>query len=77
MRRQGIPKEYMEWMKRQLESRRTTLSFDDYQTELFIVLNGLDQGDPFSGICYLLYNADILKVPDIKAENGHCSLWMT
>lgn len=46
--------------------RWTTLSFDDYQTELFIVLNSLDQGDPFSTICYLLYNTDLLKIPDIK-----------
>jgi hypothetical protein len=34
--------------------------------ELFTVQNGLDQGDAFSGICYLLYNADILKIPDAK-----------
>ena len=53
-------------MERRLGSRRTTLSFDDYQTEIFIVLNGLDQGDPFSAICYLIYNADLLKIPDMK-----------
>ena len=66
MRKRGIPSEYTEWMKRRLENRQTTLSFDDFQTELFAVLNGLDQGDPFSAICYLLYNADLLKIPDIK-----------
>jgi hypothetical protein len=67
MRKRGILKEYMEWIKRQLEHRHTTLSFNNYQMELFIVLNSLDQGDPFSGICYLIYNADILKIPYIKA----------
>jgi hypothetical protein len=30
------------------------------------VINGLDQGDPFSGICYLLYNADLLNIPETK-----------
>ena len=30
---------------------------------MFIVVNGLDQGDPFSGICYLIYNADLMKIP--------------
>jgi hypothetical protein len=33
---------------------------------LFLVINSLDQGDPFSGICYLLYNADLLNIPETK-----------
>lgn len=66
MRKRGIPKEYTEWMKRCLRNRQTTLSFNDFQMEMFAVLNGLDQGDPFLAICYLLYNADLLKIPDIK-----------
>jgi len=32
----------------------------------FIIVNGLDQGDPFSGICYLIYNANLLKIPILK-----------
>jgi len=36
------------------------------------VINGLDQGDPISGICYLLYNADILRI--MKTRDGECSL---
>jgi hypothetical protein len=66
MRKRGIPKEYTDWMKRRLGNRKTILSFDDYQTAMFLVINGLDQGDPFSGICYLLYNADLLKIPETK-----------
>jgi hypothetical protein len=67
MRKRGIPKEYMEWMKRRLENRQTTISFDDYQTESFEVLNRLDQGDPYSGVSYLIYNADMLKIPMLRA----------
>jgi hypothetical protein len=66
MRKRGIPQEYTEWIKRRLENRHTTLSFDDYQTTTFAVLNDLDQGDPFSGICYLIYNADLLKIPILR-----------
>jgi hypothetical protein len=33
----------------------------------FEVLNGLDQGDPYSGICYLIYNADLTKITVLKA----------
>ena len=54
-------------MKRRLENRQTTISFDDYQTEPFEVLNGLNQGDPYSGISYLIYNADVLKIPVLRA----------
>ena len=30
------------------------------------IKNGLDQGDPFSGILYLLYNSDLPKTTGIK-----------
>ena len=36
----------------------------------FKVTNGLDQGDPFSVICYILYNADILDIVNSKTEKG-------
>ena len=54
-------------MKRRLENRQTTISFDNYQTEPFEVLNGLNQGDPYSGVSYLIYNADMLKIPVLRA----------
>ncbi|KAF8226211.1 hypothetical protein L208DRAFT_1302899 [Tricholoma matsutake] len=67
MRKCGIPQEHTQWIKRRLHNRRTTLSFDDHQTEAFIVVNSLDQGDLHSGISYLIYNTDLLKIPDHKA----------
>ena len=63
MRMRGIPKEYTEWMERRLAGRQTVLVFDNHQTAQFAIENGLDQGDPFSGCCYLIYNACLLKVP--------------
>ena len=48
------------------------LIFDNFQSDLFIVLNGLDQGNPFSGILYLLYNLDLLKIP--KTQQGETML---
>lgn len=63
MRSQGIPEQYTEWMKRQLGSQQTTLLFDNHCSEKFSIDNGLDQGDPFSGICYLIYNANLLDIP--------------
>jgi hypothetical protein len=72
MRKRGIPKEYTEWMRRRLKNRSTSIFFDDYHTEIFAVINGLDQGDPFSGICYLLYNAGLLKI--YITRDGECIL---
>lgn len=70
MRRKGIPREYTDWMKRHLANHKTTLIFDDYTTTEFTVDNGLDQGDPFSGICYLLYNSDLTDIPNSKASEN-------
>ena len=67
MRKRGIPEEYTTWMQRRLGDRQTILSFKDHQSDHFTVTNGLDQGDPFSSICYLIYNADLLKIPNTKA----------
>ena len=63
MRKQGIPKEYTNWLTRRL---RSNLTFDGFQSEHFNIKNGLDQGDPLSGILYLLYNSDLPQITDIK-----------
>ena len=31
------------------------------------VLNGLDQGGPYSGTCYVIYNADLTKITVLRA----------
>ena len=66
MKKRGIPKEYAEWFLRHTNDRCTRLGFDEYQSDLFRVLNGLNQGDPHSGILYLLYNSDLPSLADIK-----------
>jgi Reverse transcriptase (RNA-dependent DNA polymerase) len=48
MRKRGIPKEYTEWLKRCLKNRSTSIFFDNYHTEYFLMINGLDQGNPIS-----------------------------
>jgi hypothetical protein len=49
-------------------SQQMTLLFDDHQSERFTIDNGLDQGDPYSLICYLLYNASLLKIPTLHIQ---------
>jgi hypothetical protein len=57
----GIPEEHIEWMLRRLDGRRTILTFDDFQSQEFGIDNGIDQGDPISGISYMVYNAGLLR----------------
>jgi hypothetical protein len=54
-----------------MNGRKTILTFDDFQSGLFNVDNGLDQGDPLSGITYIIYNASFLQC--LRAGGGECS----
>ena len=61
LRRQQIPIEYTEWITQCMTGRKTILMFDDYKSEPFEVINGLDQGDPPSSVLYGFYNADLIE----------------
>ncbi|TFK16959.1 hypothetical protein FA15DRAFT_605996, partial [Coprinopsis marcescibilis] len=50
-------------MTQRLSRRQTMLAFDNHQTERFTIDHGLDQGNPYSVICYLIYNAGLLQIP--------------
>lgn len=63
MRWLGVPQEITEWLRRRLAQRTTTLHFDGFCSAIFGVDNGLDQGDPVSVICYVIYNAGLLGIP--------------
>jgi hypothetical protein len=71
MRTMGIPKEHAEWMLRRLHRRRTVITFDDFRSAEMDVDNGLDQGDPLSGITYIIYNSTFMKcIRWDKGERG-------
>ena len=57
------------------ENRRTTLLFDNHETQSFTVGNGLNQGNPFSRICYLLYNSNLVDIP-CKKNGEHVLLFI-
>jgi len=68
LRVRGIPTEYTDWIQRRVQGRKTTLCFDDYRSEPFEVLSGLDQGCPASGPLYIFYNADLIDIPASNDE---------
>ena len=52
----------MEWFKRRLEGRKTSLVFDDFKSDMFDIKEGIDQGDTQSLIAWIIYNHQILKI---------------
>ena len=68
MRSLGLPETYVTWMHRRLIDRQTVLAFDDYVSDPFPVESGLDQGDPFSLLCYIIYNGGLLRL--LKTKEG-------
>jgi hypothetical protein len=69
-----IPEEYISWYERRLANRTTTLSFDDFQSAIFNVHDGLDQGCPLSPLGFIFYNADGLRIADPRPSKGELSL---
>jgi hypothetical protein len=57
-----------------LSNRKTTLSFDDFKSAPFDVLNGIDQGCQLSPLAFIFYNADVLRIPDPKPRQGEMGL---
>ncbi|KAL7277809.1 hypothetical protein ACG7TL_002174 [Trametes sanguinea] len=72
MRMQGIPQRIVAWLRAKLSGRSTCLKFDDYESDPFQILSGIDQGCPLSVILYAIYNAALLKSADRK--NGETAV---
>jgi ribonuclease HI len=64
LKKRRIPTSYVTFIKQLLTGRRTRLKFDDFTSESIKILNGIGQGDPLSMILYILYNADLLEIPE-------------
>lgn len=70
MRRLGIPETIVDWLRRKLQGRKTSLSFDDYISDLFEIFSGIDQGCPLSVIRYKIYNCMLLECIEILGLTG-------
>ena len=64
LKKRRIPAILVGFITRLLTNRRTRLRFDDYTSEYRDITNGIGQGDPLSMLLYILYNADLLEIPD-------------
>lgn len=64
----GIPNALIAWVDSFLRDRTTTLAFDDYESPPQPVPLGLPQGSPLSPILYLLFSADLLRIPANRSD---------
>lgn len=55
-------------MKQLLTARKTRLKFDDHVSDIINIENGIGQGNPLSMLLYILYNTDLLDLPDDPAS---------
>jgi ribonuclease HI len=62
MLKEGIPRQHVSWLDIRMGGRWTSIVFDDHESELFEVLNGLDQGCPGSPLYWLIYNAGLARL---------------
>ena len=68
LRKRRIPNIYIKFITQLLTNRRTRIKFDNYTSETMEITNGIGQGDPLSMLLYILYNADLLEIPDTNNE---------
>jgi ribonuclease HI len=64
LKRRRVPAAIVRYVGQLLKGRKTRLKFDDYVSEVTNITNGIGQGDPISMLLYILYNADLLDLPD-------------
>lgn len=67
LKKRRIPTKIVNFVKNLLSNRCTKLRFDDYISDTINISNGIGQGDPLSMLLYIIYNADLLDLP----ENPH------
>jgi hypothetical protein len=58
-----VPLKITNLVKNMLQDWKTKLCFDDYESDYFMLTNGIGQGGPLSMILYIFYNTDFLNIP--------------
>jgi hypothetical protein len=64
LKKRRVPNAIVNFVEQLLSNRKTRLKFDDYTSDIMLIMNGIGQGDPLSMLLYIFYNADLLDLPD-------------
>ena len=62
MRKRGVLRQYTDWIMHKVTGHHTTLKFDGYKSEPFLLSKGLNQGCLQSGYVFQFYNSDLVDV---------------
>jgi hypothetical protein len=69
LKKRRIPAVLVRFVACLLANRRTRIKFDDHTSDYIDITNGIGQGDPLSMLLYIIYNADLLEIPDIEQKD--------
>ena len=70
MRKRRIPIEITQWISSFLNNRTTRMRFNGINTDRIPTPTGIPQGSPLSPILYILYNSDLLDIPEEEKQLG-------
>ncbi|THC88360.1 hypothetical protein EYZ11_012191 [Aspergillus tanneri] len=64
LRAKGIPSKARQWIQSFMDSRKASITFDDFETPILPLENaGLAQGSPLSPILFGFFNSDLVDQP--------------
>lgn len=63
---------YVQFVETMLTEHFTQMCFDDYNSDLIVITNGIGQGCPLFMLLYLFYNTDICNILVHKYEDATC-----
>src|SRR5882724_11603109 len=62
MRKRGVLRQYIDWIACKVSRCCTSLKFDGFESESFLLSKGLDQGCPLLGLAFQFYNSDLVDI---------------
>jgi hypothetical protein len=70
LQKRRVPDTYVNYIRSLLQDRNTKLKLDDYTSIPIPIENGIGQGDPLSMLLYIVYNVDLLDIPESSEEDA-------
>ncbi|KAF7773567.1 hypothetical protein Agabi119p4_5734 [Agaricus bisporus var. burnettii] len=70
LKKRRVADVYVNYVRSLLRNRSTRLKFDDYLSDPTPINNGIGQGDPLSMLLYIVYNSDLLDIPESLDEDA-------